>query len=235
VSATQNGMPEARIQAPAVLIYSPSGYGKSVATLRALRPDKTVWISTERGALKPASNPDLNPWHPARPREELCLHLSQKRDDNRVFTEFDEAMQRAVDADARGEVWNIVIDTLSSYARRLDYLVREVIGVGREYGKAADAIGSHLQRYMDRVYETCATVQRPGGRVWGATLVCLCHEKDPFQPAADRKTGVTASTRASFGPCGSTGTTGNTDPSASRVRRNSWISTRPFAFASTNT
>lgn len=188
-------MSASHIQAPSVLIYSPSGYGKTVCAIRALRPDRTDWISTERGALKPAGNPDLNPHHPARPREEVCLHISARKDDSRVFTEFDEAIDRCLARVRSGATWNIVIDTLSSYARRLDHLVSTVIGVGREYGGAARAVGEHLMPYMDRIHESCATVRRPSG-VYGATLVCLCHEKDPFQAAADKRTGAPAKSLA---------------------------------------
>ena len=176
------------IQAPAALLYGPSGVGKTVAVLRALTPERTVWISTERGALKPAGNPQLNPWHPRRPREVVCLHVSEGKSDG-VHGEMLEAVEGARALVARGEVANVVIDTLSSYARRLDHHVRTVIGVGREYGKAADAIGAHLLPYLDRIYELCATVRRPSG-VWGATVVALCHERDPFQPAPDRSGGT---------------------------------------------
>jgi len=183
-------MVQAPIQAPAILIYGPSGVGKTVAALKALTPEKTLWISTERGALKPASSPLLNPFHPRRPREVVCLHAATGKADG-VHGEVRDAIIAACAEVRAGTVSNIVIDTLSSYARRLDHYIRDVIGVGREYGKAADAIGSHLLPYLDRIYELCATAQRPSGMM-GATLVALCHERDPFQPAADRHTGAAA-------------------------------------------
>ena len=178
------------IQAPAALIYGPSGVGKTVAALRALTPEKTIWISTERGALKPASSPMLNPYHPRKPKEIVCLHAAQGRSDN-VHAEVKAAVAEACRLVAQGTVSNIVIDTLSSYARRLDYFIRDIVGVGREYGKAADAIGSHVLPYMDQIYEMCATVTRPNG-VYGATFIALCHERDPFQPAVDKRTGAQA-------------------------------------------
>ena len=177
-------------QAPAILIYGPSGVGKTVVALRALTPEKTVWISTERGALKPASSPMLNPFHPRMPREFVCLHAAQSKSDG-VHAEVRAAISEACGLVRRGEIANIVIDTLSSYARRLDHFIRNIIGVGREYGKAAEAIGAHIQPYLDDIYELCATTQRPGG-IYGPTLVALCHERDPFQPAVDRRTGAQA-------------------------------------------
>lgn len=180
-----------RIQAPAVMLYGPSGIGKTVAALRALTPERTIWISTERGALKPAGNPALNPWHPRRPREELCLYSSMSKGDRKVFTEVEAAMQHAAAEVASGRIWNIVIDTLSSYTRRLDYFMRTVIEVDRAYGRAAEAVGSHLQPYLDKIHELTMGVQRPSG-IWGATLVALCHERDPFQAPADKRTGEAA-------------------------------------------
>ena len=195
-----NGVPN-RIQAPAVLIYGQSGVGKSTSAIRALTPERTLWISTERGAIKPASNPDLNPWHPRRPREIVCLAQATGPNDLSVAREFNAAVEKALEMVQAGEIANLVIDTISSYATRLDHLVHEVIGIPREYGRASRAVGSAIYPRLRRIYQTVASVERPrrsanAPAIWGATLVCLAHEKEPFQAAADRHTGAPAKTIA---------------------------------------
>lgn len=57
-------MPDIRIEPASILLFGVSKTSKSTAFIKAFGP-KCFWIVGERGALNPATQPDLNPWRDA--------------------------------------------------------------------------------------------------------------------------------------------------------------------------
>lgn len=145
---------------PTILLYGGSGIGKTSAVIQALRPQSTYWITTERGALIPATDPSINHWG-AIPAQCECLSTDDP------FRELDQAVKSTCALVRAGKYAAIVIDTLSSWAEREYLKIATVERVPESYGRANRTLRNRLLPLVNRCLEA------------GAILVTICHEKDP--------------------------------------------------------
>ena len=82
------------------------------------------------------------------------------------------AQDNAIDA--------VVIDPISDYLARLEYIVRVVQNVKREFGRAAREVDDHIRPYLWQVNDALARVERPAAGTRGVLLVVIGHERDPI-------------------------------------------------------
>jgi hypothetical protein len=132
----------------------------TTAVIRALNPRRTRWIATERGALLPALNAEINP--------------------SGVVPDFDEALDLvnpwgeamrllgdALDASRAGRYDAIVIDTLSSLADREMLRIRNVEKVTDKFGAANRVL---RQRILPVVWSLVSA---------GPMVIAISHDREP--------------------------------------------------------
>jgi len=146
---------------PTVLLCGPSGIGKSSACIKALPAKHTYWICTERGALMPAVNPEVNPSGEIPDFDEI-LSFEHAYEDARI------CIDKALAGYRAGKYRACVIDTLSSLGDREYVRVRTIDRLPEAYGKANRELASRIQPLLWRLMDS------------GLLVVCIAHEKDPI-------------------------------------------------------
>ena len=145
---------------PTLLLCGPSGIGKSSSIIRALNPKSTFWICTERGALLPAKNLEINPSGETPDFTEVLDYSS-------AYEKTTEAVRKVLDGYAKGQYNAVVLDTLSSLADMEYTRIRAIEGTRREFGDANKELALRLNQILWQMLDSKLLV------------VCIAHEKDP--------------------------------------------------------
>lgn len=147
---------------PTLLLCGASGIGKTTSAIKALNPKRTFWIATERGALLPALNPEINP-------SGIVPDFVEALDMVNPWAEAMSLIKFALEQCERGRYDVVVIDTLSSLADREYLRVRNVEKITDKYGAANKVL---RQRILPVVWQLIST---------GPMVIAISHDREPSE------------------------------------------------------
>lgn len=151
MSTNGNGMTH-----PTILLSGPTKIGKTVSVIRATGPS-AFWLCTERGALVPAIDPELNPYGVI-PSYIECL------DPEKPWEEAMAAVRAAIKTNKFGA---IVVDTLSSLADREFVRIRVKDHVKEDFGRANKLLADRIKSLVWEVIDS------------GLVFIATAHEREP--------------------------------------------------------
>ena len=148
-----------KFRPPTLLLCGPSGVGKSASIIKALNPKTTFWICTERGALLPATNKEINPSGQLPEYVEVLDYAYANEGVN-------EAVRKVLDGHSKGKYNAVVVDTLSSLADMEYTRIRKLEGVRKEFGDANKELGLRIKTILWELMNT------------NMVVICIAHEKE---------------------------------------------------------
>ena len=146
---------------PTLLLCGPAGIGKSASIVKALNPDTTFWICTERGALLPAKNKEINPSGKLPDYVEILDYTS-------ACEQVAAVIKNVLDGKGKRAYNAIVIDTLSALADMEYTRIRKVEGFRKEFGDANKELGMRVNSILWKLLDS------------NLLVVCTAHEKEPM-------------------------------------------------------
>lgn len=197
------------IEPASILIYGPSKRGKSTQFIRAFGP-KCIWIVCERGAIWPATNPELNPWRDPKsggivlprnlvrepkPRSDLSLDYVECLSTTEPYKEVNSVLEEYVlPGIAERRYGAVVIDGLTEWVERVWALIAPRINAKEN---------AHGKAYTSNLYPKVKGVIRRVTEA-NAWVGAVAHERAPNEfegrarPGAPSLVGALAETAPNF-------------------------------------
>lgn len=155
------------VRSQTILQYGPGSAGKTVATIRALRPAGVFYLALEPGAFTPMLDPDLNPWRDKSGNVQLPPddHFAELLDMRDPFGQLKRCLEeRVLPAIEQGKVGAVAMSTLSAFAERY---YDQLMGMSRKdgYQDQARFVARRCRELLNMLFEV------------GPVLIVEAHER----------------------------------------------------------